>query len=78
VRKVRVSAVAILIFGFSLSVGAFFLWASNGIPYQDATAEMLKAQEHRAVMLGFSMLLGVAIATAGALLFWRNRCPGEQ
>lgn len=52
----------VLAAGLLLATGAFLFWASNGLPYQDASAEMLRLQQARALQLELAMLLGLAIA----------------
>ncbi len=58
--------------GLLLATGALLFWASNGMPYQDATADMLQAQQQRALQLEHLMLLGGAIASAGSYYLWRG------
>jgi hypothetical protein len=54
------------------------LWAANGLPYSDVTADLLKGQHERVVQLGLVMLLGMAITVAGSAYLWRNRHRGKR
>jgi uncharacterized membrane protein len=75
--KVRVLAIVASVSGLLLAAGAFLFWAANGLPYQDATAELLRSQRERAVQLELVMLLGMAITIAGSFYWWRSRRRGE-
>lgn len=77
-RKVRVLAIVASVSGLLLATGAFLFWAANGLPYQDATAALLRGQYERAVQIELVMLLGIAITTAGSLYLWRSRRRGER
>jgi hypothetical protein len=73
---VRVLAIVASVSGLLVTTGAFLFWATNGLPYQDATVELLRDQHERAVQLEFVMLLGVAVTLAGSFYLWRSwpRC----
>jgi hypothetical protein len=75
---VRVIATMSSVLGLLTTTGAFMLWAANGLPYSDATADLLKGQHERAVQLGLVMLLGMAITVAGSAYLWRNRHRGKR
>jgi hypothetical protein len=75
---VRVLAIAVSVIGLLLASGAFLLWAGNGLPYPDATADLLKAQEEKAALLELIMLVGIATTVTGSFLLWRNRRRGEK
>ncbi|MFZ5638243.1 MAG: hypothetical protein ACOY82_16825 [Pseudomonadota bacterium] len=64
-----------LVLGGIAAVLCFALWAANGLPYQDPTPEMLKAQELRGDLYGMAMLVSVLMAAFGAyrLLAFRRR-----
>lgn len=74
----RFRAIAVSVTGLLLASGAFLLWAGNGLPYPDATAELLKAQEEKAALLELVMLVGMAPTLTGSFLLWRNRRRGEK
>lgn len=75
---VRVLATVASVSGLLMTTGAFLLWAANGLPYPDATAELLRGQRERAIQLGLVMLIGMAITVAGSIYLWRSRRRGES
>jgi hypothetical protein len=76
--KVRVLAIVASVSGLLLATGAFLFWAANGLPYQDATAALLRGQHERAVQLELVMLLGIAITNCGQLLFVAQSAPRRK
>lgn len=66
-KLVSLAAIALGVGGALL---CFLLWAGNGLPYQDPTPQMLKAQEFRSGLYAAGMLLGFLAATMGCAGLW--------
>ncbi len=68
----KIAPVALLVIGPLVMLGAFLLYASNAIPYQDATPEMLSHQASEAKRWAIVFMLGSATAASGAMWSWRR------
>lgn len=66
-------AITVIVLGVAAAFCFFALWASNGLPYQDPTPEMLKSQDLLANIYVAGMLLGVLLASLGGAARWSVR-----
>lgn len=77
----RVAAYALSLTGLVVTLGGFARYAANGLPYQDATPEMLARQATEGEFWGMVTLAGLQLTLAGVAWIWRRRHnddPPEQ
>jgi hypothetical protein len=68
----KIAPIALLSIGSLLMLFGFLLYASNAIPYQDATPDMLTYQAAEARKWGVLFLLGLAVTASGIVWLWRR------
>ncbi len=66
----KILSVALLSLGVLAMLFGFLFYASNAIPYQDATPKLLTHQSAQGTEAVVIFLLGAASAATGAVMLW--------
>jgi nitrate reductase gamma subunit len=69
----KIVSILLIAFGLSAMLAGFLFYASNAMPYQDATPELLAAQAASARQWMTVFVSGATATAFGAALLWKRR-----